>query len=71
MKYLAILFLIFLLVWPTGDVNFNGKLNSADLNYIYKKPLNPIQFLIADVNHDFKVDRFDLDILFQMVLRKR
>lgn len=66
-----ILFLLFILFWPTGDVNFNGRLNSADVHRVHTTRLNPVQFLIADVNHDFKVDQFDLDILFQMVLRKR
>lgn len=71
MKYLIIPLLILLMLWPVGDVNFDGKLNSADLNQVYVGNLNPIQLIIADVNHDFKVDKFDLDILFQMVLRGR
>jgi len=71
MKYLLILFLIFILLWPAGDVNFNGRLNSADLHQIYTGQLNWVQKIVADVNHDMRVDDFDLEILFQMVLRKR
>lgn len=71
MKYLIILFLLFILLWPAGDVNFDGRLNSADVHRVFTGQLNWLQRIVADVNHDRVVDRFDVEILFEMVLKGR
>jgi len=68
---IVLLALVFILLWPTGDVNFDGRLNSADVHQIFTGRLNWLQRIVADVNHDFVVDQFDTEILFEMVLKGR
>lgn len=67
------LLILIIAMWflPVGDVNFDGRLNSADLNVIWHGDLNPIQRIVADINRDHRVDRKDLDILFDIVLGRR
>lgn len=74
MKTIIIVFLMILLfayLWPVGDVNFDGRTNSADLQRIYSGDLNPIQRIVADINRDHRVDRRDLDILVDIILGRR
>lgn len=73
MKILLLLFMLLMVViWflPVGDVDFNGRLNSADLNIVWHGDLNPIQRIVADVNRDRRVDQKDLELLVDMILER-
>lgn len=74
MKTIIIICLMILIValWylPIGDVNFDGRLNSADLNTIWTGNLNPLQRIVADVNRDGQVDQMDMELLVDMILKR-
>lgn len=73
MKILSILSMFLIVaLWflPIGDVNFDGRVNSTDLNIVWVGNLNPIQRIVADVNRDGRVDETDLNLIFDMILRR-
>lgn len=58
-----------------GDVNADGKVNSADASLILKEviealetPFNATQIAVADVNLDSKVNSFDASVTFRYAL---
>jgi beta-N-acetylglucosaminidase len=56
-----------------GDINGNGKINSADLNVLFlhilgKNPVNAHDLLAADANHNGKVNSADLTTVLLHVL---
>lgn len=77
MKHLPIVMLLLILIFyrPIGDINGDYNITTTDLVIIQQhnqrtRDLTLIQFYRADLNRDYKVDKYDLKILFTILANK-
>ena len=77
MKHLPIILLMLILISyrPLGDINGDYNITTTYLVIIQlhiqgTRDLTLIQFYRADLNRDYKVDKYDLRILFTILANK-